>query len=109
MRARGIRFETTCRADAPATLVALSVPFGIEYRVGFTNFNAITRYNRSHMYASAVNDLAQAVATTRAQAPARQASQPASSHAPAHFSARTADTARGICATGCSPDLVALN
>ena len=78
LRARGIRFETNLPPDSPATLVALTVPFGIEYRVGFTNFNAITRYNRSHMYASAVNDLAQAVATTRAQAPAAAASQPAS-------------------------------
>ncbi len=78
LRARGIRFETNLPPDSPATLVALTVPFGMEYRVGFTNFNAITRYNRSHMYASAVNDLAQAVATTRAQASAVTASQPAS-------------------------------
>jgi hypothetical protein len=37
----------------------------MEYRVGFTNFYAITRYNRSHMYASAVSDLADAIAATR--------------------------------------------
>lgn len=67
LRARGIKFETSLPADAPATLVGLSVPFGIEYRVGFTNFNALTSYNRSHMYASAVNDLAEALATVRKQ------------------------------------------
>jgi Transglycosylase SLT domain len=49
------------------------VPFGMEYRVGFTNFNAITSYNRSHMYASAVHDLAEALATQREQAPPRAA------------------------------------
>ena len=43
-------------------LVPLVVDDGIEYRVGFTNFYAITRYNRSLLYASAVNDLAEAIA-----------------------------------------------
>ncbi len=32
-----------------------------EFRVGLQNFYAITRYNRSAFYASAVHDLAQAV------------------------------------------------
>jgi membrane-bound lytic murein transglycosylase B len=65
LRARGIKFETTLAADAPATLVALTVPFGREYRVGFTNFYALTRYNRSQLYASAVNDLAEAIGVAR--------------------------------------------
>jgi membrane-bound lytic murein transglycosylase B len=30
-------------------------------RVGFNNFDAITRYNRSPMYAMAVHDLGEAV------------------------------------------------
>jgi membrane-bound lytic murein transglycosylase B len=34
----------------------------MSYRVGFRNFYVITRYNRSPMYAMAVNDLAQAIA-----------------------------------------------
>ncbi len=67
LRARGVKFETSLPPEAPATLVALTVPFGSEYRVGFTNFHAITRYNRSHLYASAVNDLATAVAAERAR------------------------------------------
>ena len=46
-----------------ATLIELAGQTGPEYRVGFTNFYVITRYNRSLMYASAVNDLAEALAT----------------------------------------------
>lgn len=69
LRARGVKFETGLPADAPAMLVALRVAAGTEYRVGFTNFYAITRYNRSHMYASAVSDLADAIAATRAGLP----------------------------------------
>lgn len=68
LRKRGIRFDTTLPADAPAMLVSLPVGFGSEYRVGFTNFYAITRYNRSLMYASAVSDLADAIAAARATA-----------------------------------------
>jgi membrane-bound lytic murein transglycosylase B len=71
LRARGIKFDTTLPAEAPAALVLLSVPFGAEYRVGFTNFHAITRYNRSHLYASAVNDLADAITAARSTIPAQ--------------------------------------
>jgi len=76
LRARGLKFETSLPANAPAMLVALKVAAGTEYRVGFTNFYAITRYNRSHMYASAVSDLADAIAATRAGLPLPPASGP---------------------------------
>jgi membrane-bound lytic murein transglycosylase B len=69
LRARGVRFETRLAADAPAMLVALKVADGTEYRVGFSNFYAITRYNRSHMYASAVSDLADAIDARRSGLP----------------------------------------
>lgn len=69
LRARGVKFETTLPANTPAMLVALRVAGGTEYRVGFANFYAITRYNRSHLYASAVNDLADAIAAARAGRP----------------------------------------
>lgn len=45
-------------------LIELAGKSGPEYRVGFTNFYAITRYNRSQLYASAVNDLAEAIAAS---------------------------------------------
>ena len=63
LRDRGVRFETSLPPDAPAVLVRLSGADGPEYRVGFGNFYAITRYNRSQLYASAVNDLAEAIAS----------------------------------------------
>ncbi len=74
LRARGLRFETSLPDSAPAMLVPLRVAGGTEYRVGFTNFYAITRYNRSHMYASAVSDLADAIAATRRGQPLPPAS-----------------------------------
>jgi membrane-bound lytic murein transglycosylase B len=81
LRERGIRFETTLPETAPALLVPLTVDGGIEYRVGFSNYYAITRYNRSSLYASAVNDLAVSLAAARSpsQGPAPFSSGPAAS------------------------------
>jgi membrane-bound lytic murein transglycosylase B len=61
LRKRGVRFDTDLPDATAAALVALPMAFGNEYRVGFANFHAITRYNRSHLYASAVADLAEAI------------------------------------------------
>jgi membrane-bound lytic murein transglycosylase B len=78
LRARKVRFDTTLPDDAPAVLVRLAGPAGPEYRVGFANFQSITRYNRSQMYASAVSDLADAIAVA-ARPPAPE---PAATPAP---------------------------
>jgi len=64
LRNRGVAFDADLPPDAPAVLIELAGSAGPEYRVGFTNFYAITRYNRSQLYASAVNDLAEAIAAT---------------------------------------------
>jgi membrane-bound lytic murein transglycosylase B len=69
LRARGVRFETPLPAEAPAVLIELAGSDGPEHRVGFANFYAITRYNRSQLYASAVSDLADAIAAAAPPAP----------------------------------------
>jgi membrane-bound lytic murein transglycosylase B len=67
---KGVQFETTLPADAKAVFVALRAQDGPSYRVGFNNFWVITRYNRSHMYALAVAELAEAIAAAPARVPA---------------------------------------
>ena len=62
LRDKGVKFETREPADAPALLIVAAGKEGPEYRVGFNNFYAITRYNRSTMYSMAVYDLGQSVA-----------------------------------------------
>jgi membrane-bound lytic murein transglycosylase B len=62
LRRRGVKFDATLPDSAPAVLIQLSGAAGPEFRVGFTNFYVITRYNRSQLYASAVSDLADALA-----------------------------------------------
>jgi membrane-bound lytic murein transglycosylase B len=79
LRRRGVRFDTVLGDDAPAVLIELAGREGPEYRVGFANFHAITRYNRSQLYASAVNDLAEAIAA--AAPPAAPAPAPFTSSA----------------------------
>jgi len=45
-----------------AVLVQLDESDGPAYRLGFNNFYVLTRYNRSRLYATAVWELAQAIA-----------------------------------------------
>ena len=93
LRERGVRFETTQPADAPAVLVPLPVADGIEYRVGFSNYYAITRYNRSALYASAVNDLAGAIAAGTAAPPRSAVSvAPEAGAAPSPFPTSSFDS-----------------
>jgi membrane-bound lytic murein transglycosylase B len=55
----GVGAGDTAIADRPAALIDLITPgAATEYRLGYGNFYAITRYNRSSFYAAAVMDLA---------------------------------------------------
>jgi len=87
LRARGIKFACGLPDETAAVLIGLDGAQGREYRVGFANFYAITRYNRSALYASAVNDLAEAVqapvvAPEPAATEAATATQPSADAAP---------------------------
>jgi membrane-bound lytic murein transglycosylase B len=65
--------------EQPAALIDLVTPNEpTEYRLGFGNFYVLTRYNRSSAYATAVFDLAQALAAARQTptAPYNKASRP---------------------------------
>jgi membrane-bound lytic murein transglycosylase B len=62
LRKRGYRFETSLPENAPAMLVPAVLENSTAWRVGYQNFYVITRYNRSFLYAMAVNDLADAIA-----------------------------------------------
>jgi membrane-bound lytic murein transglycosylase B len=99
LRDRGVMFATTLPPDAPAVLIPLAVADGVEYRVGFSNYRAITRYNRSELYASAVNDLAEAIARATAANPAAtpptaaDASPPSSPSQPSQPSSAAAGAA----------------
>jgi len=61
LRDRGLSFQTTQPDGAPALFIRVDGDGGPEYRAGFFNFGVITRYNRSVLYALAVNDLGQRI------------------------------------------------
>jgi membrane-bound lytic murein transglycosylase B len=69
LNAKGVQVKLAAPAETPVLLVSAEQQDGPAYRVGFKNFQVITRYNRSVRYAMAVHDLAQAIAA-RANAPA---------------------------------------
>ena len=57
LRRNGVVFDTNLPDSAKAMLIELEGPAGPEYWVCFHNFSVITRYNRSILYAMAVNQL----------------------------------------------------
>jgi membrane-bound lytic murein transglycosylase B len=61
LRTKGVIFDSSLPADAPALLIAVDDPDGVHWRVGYNNFYVITRYNHSALYAMAVYELAAAV------------------------------------------------
>jgi membrane-bound lytic murein transglycosylase B len=74
LKAKGVDFDPAGKAAAtPVLLVPAETELGPSYRVGFKNFEVITRYNRSLRYAMAVHDLAQTIAVRVAAADAQRA------------------------------------
>jgi len=61
LRAKGVEFDTVLDGDAPALFIDVAGNEGPELRVGFNNFAVIMTYNRSVLYALAVNDLGEAI------------------------------------------------
>ncbi|MBP6514541.1 MAG: lytic murein transglycosylase B [Steroidobacteraceae bacterium] len=57
LRDKGLFFDTPLGEDAAAAFISVRGETGPEVRVGFRNFSAITKYNRSVLYALAVHDL----------------------------------------------------
>jgi len=76
LHARGYVFQTTLPDRTRAMLVPAQLADSLTWRVGFQNFYAITRYNRSPLYAMAVNDLAQEIAVRFRASPATGATGP---------------------------------
>jgi membrane-bound lytic murein transglycosylase B len=62
LKASGITTDSTLPGDTPAVLIGADEATGPAFRVGFTNFYVLSRYNRSARYSMAVADLAQAIA-----------------------------------------------
>jgi membrane-bound lytic murein transglycosylase B len=74
LRSKGVEFDPASQdADARVLLVPAETELGPSYRVGFKNFEVITRYNRSIRYAMAVHELAQTIAGRVTVADAAQA------------------------------------
>jgi membrane-bound lytic murein transglycosylase B len=69
LQKRGYVFQTMLPAQTRAMLVPAQLAQGMTWRIGFQNFHAITRYNRSALYAMTVHDLAQEIAARFRAAP----------------------------------------
>jgi membrane-bound lytic murein transglycosylase B len=76
LQKRGYVFQVNLPAKARAMLVPAQLADSLTWRVGFQNFYAITRYNRSPLYAMAVHDLAEQIAARYRAPPALPAASP---------------------------------
>jgi membrane-bound lytic murein transglycosylase B len=66
LKARGVKFAASRVPEGACSVVELPAPGKApKYLAGFANFEAITRYNRSTFYATAVLDLAHAIREER--------------------------------------------
>lgn len=82
LQQRGVKFVTAKLPEGACSVVELPVPGKpSKYVAGFSNFEAVTRYNRSTFYATAVLELAEAIRVARTrQMAAREAGSAPASH-----------------------------
>jgi membrane-bound lytic murein transglycosylase B len=65
---KGVKFSSTALPEGTCSVIELPAPGKpSKYVAGFANFEAITRYNRSTFYATAVLELADAIRAARAR------------------------------------------
>jgi membrane-bound lytic murein transglycosylase B len=76
LRTQGVSVETNLPPETRAMLVPAELADRPSARVGLKNFHVITRYNRSILYAMAVNDLAAAIRQQTATVPTTPAAAP---------------------------------
>ena len=69
LNSQGVDSELQAPDTASVVLVSAEERDGPAYRLGFKNFQVITRYNHSARYAMAVHDLAQAILARMPSAP----------------------------------------
>ncbi|MDR3410559.1 MAG: lytic murein transglycosylase B [Formivibrio sp.] len=78
--AKGVIPPPELETTQPAVLYPLEVsPGEIKYFLGFKNFYAITRYNKSTLYATAVLELADAIREAKSHPPVVETAKPAKS------------------------------
>jgi len=77
LKSKGVDFDTAQAETTPVLLIPAESESGPAYRVGFKNFEVITRYNRSVRYAMAVHDLATTIADRVTTADAAKADKAA--------------------------------
>ncbi len=70
LEAKGYAPSAPVPPELPATLLTLQGTYGSEYWITFANFEVITHYNRSPLYAMAVTQLAEAIQRAAAVLPA---------------------------------------
>jgi membrane-bound lytic murein transglycosylase B len=91
LKSKGVDFTTAEDSKTAVLLVPAEQQAGPSYRVGFKNFEVITRYNRSVRYAMAVHDLASTIAqrvAAQTGPPAGKSTQLASKASPVETAAR---------------------